>query len=172
MVPERDRALAAALLTPSQLAAFSLLAPTDRRHAARVLRALLARGERDADLLLAALLHDLGKTDPHRLGRVRLLHRVTKVLARRLAPGVWVWASARPGRGPLHGYYLLRRHPLLGATWAAQLGVAPRACALIAAHQDGDQGAFASLAGPDGTRWEADEFARALAALRWADDHA
>ena len=172
MVPERDRALAAALLTPSQFAAFGLLAPTDQRHAARVLRALLAHDERDADLLIAALLHDLGKADPHRLGRVRLLHRVTKVLARRLAPGVWAWASARPGRGPLHGYYLLRQHPFLGATWAAQLGVAPRACALIAAHQDGDVGAFAPLAELDGTRQEAGKFTRALAALRWADDHA
>jgi len=172
MVPERDRTLAAALLTPPQLAAFGLLAPTDQRHAARVLRALLARGEQDADLLIAALLHDLGKADPHRLGRVRLLHRVTRVLARRLAPGFWAWASSRPGRGPLHGYYLLRQHPLLGATWAAQLGVTPRACALIAAHQDGDVGAFAPFAGPGETRREAGEFARALAALRWADDHA
>jgi hypothetical protein len=171
-VPARDRALAGALLTPPQLAAFGLLAPTDQRHAARVLRALLASGERDADLLVAALLHDLGKADPQGAGRVRLAHRVSNVLARWLAPGFWEWASARPGRGPLHGFYLLRQHPALGAAWAAHLGVAPRACALIAAHQDSGMRAFRSATETQGRRWDAGEFARVLAALRWADDHA
>jgi hypothetical protein len=175
LVPARDHALAAALLTPPQLAAFGLLAPNDRRHAVRVLRILLAGGERDADLLVAALLHDLGKADPQGLGRVRLPHRVSKVLARRLLPGLWNRVSARPGRGPLRGYYLLRQHPTLGAAWAARLGVAPRACALIVAHQDGDDGDVttpASAAATGRPRWDTDEFARVLAALRWADDRA
>jgi hypothetical protein len=172
VVPSRDRALAAALLTAPQLAAFGLLAPTDQRHAVRVLRALLACGERDADLLVAALLHDLGKADPQGRGRVRLPHRVSKVLARRLAPGLWEWASAHPGRGPLHGYYLLRQHPALGAAWAARLGAAPRACALIAAHQDGDMAVSPTASAAGEPDWDTAEFARVLAALRWADDHA
>lgn len=187
-MPTRDRALAAALLTAPQVAAFGLLAPTDQRHAARVLRALLTRGERDADLLVAALLHDLGKADPQGLGRVRLPHRVSKVVARRLAPGFWDWASARPGRGPLHGYYLLRQHPALGAAWAARLGVTPRTCALIAAHQESNTPALPTTVPPiaiagdrqvmplpgiaEGPRWDVGEFAQVLAALRWADDHA
>lgn len=158
-VPQRDRALAAAFLTPAQLAAFLAMTPTDQRHAVRVARTLLAEGWRDLDLLIAALLHDLGKVDPCGLGRVRLPHRVGKVLLSRCAPVYWQRASARPLRGPLRGYYLLRYHPRLGADWAARLGVSARACALIAAHQDdvaaGDHDA---------------EFARQLARLRAIDD--
>jgi len=66
----------------------------------------------------------------------------------------------------------LRQHPTLGATWAARLGVAPRACALIAAHQDGDANAFPTATEVGEPRWDVREFARVLAALRWADDHA
>ncbi len=136
-VPHRDRALAAALLTPAQLAAFHLMGSPDRRHAARVTRALQDAGARDPDLLVAALLHDLGKVDAAGRGRVRLPHRVSKVLLARLAPWLWRWAGGRARRGPTRGYYLLQQHPALGAAWAARLGVSPRACALIAAHQEG-----------------------------------
>ena len=136
-VPGRDRALAAAVLAPAPLAAFLRLAAADQRHAAAVLRLLLAEGARDSDLLVAALLHDLGKVEERGAGRVRLPHRVARVLLERYWPAAWELASARPRRGPLLGCYLLRHHPALGAAWAARLGCPPRACALIAAHQDG-----------------------------------
>ncbi len=158
-VAARDRALAAALLSPTQYAAFLLMTPTDQRHAARVARALLAEGWRDPDLLVAALLHDLGKVDAVGLGRVRVPHRVGKVLLARYAPRYWQRASARPHRGPLRGYYLLRHHPRLGADWAARLGVSDRSCALIAAHQ-----------GDDATDEHGATFARELVSLRAADE--
>lgn len=157
VVPARDRALAAAVLTPAQQAAFARLPAADRRHAAAVLRLLLAAGARDPDLVVAALLHDLGKVAAHGRGRARLPHRVVKVLLARYWPAAWAWASARPRRGPLLGCYLLRHHPALGAAHAARLGTTPRACALIAAHQGGPP--------PPGL-----EEARSL--LREADDRA
>lgn len=157
-VPRRDRALAAALLTADQLAAFGLMSPQDQRHAARVARVVVREAPRDPDLLLAALLHDLGKVDASGRGRVRLAHRVSKVLLARLVPGLWRRLGDREEAGPTRGYYLLRHHPALGAAWAARLGVPPRACALIAAHQDGVTG------DADAT------FAAALALLRAADD--
>ena len=159
-VPSRDRALAAAVLTPAQLAAFRRMAPADQRHAVAVLRLLLGEGARDPDLLLAALLHDLGKVAERGDGRVRLPHRVARVLLEASWPAAWAWASARPRRGllrPLLGCYLLRHHPTLGAARAARLGCPPRACALIAAHQAGELGS------------DLDE---ALRRLRRADDRA
>ena len=136
-VPERDLALAAALLTPTQLAAFQRLPAADQRHAARVARALLAADACDPDLLVAALLHDLGKVAEAGRGRVWLPHRVANVLLARWWPAAWRWLSDRPRSGPALGCYLLRHHAALGAAWAARLGVSSRACQLIAAHQAG-----------------------------------
>jgi hypothetical protein len=156
-VPARDRALAAAALTGRQLAAFRAMAPRDQRHAARVARLLIAEGARDADLIVAGLLHDLGKVDPRGVGRVLVVHRVAKVVLGRLSPGAWAWSSAAARPGLLRGCYLLQQHPALGAAWAAELGVSARACALIAAHQEGAVG---------------DDASEALVRLRRADDRA
>lgn len=137
-VSPRDRALALAALTERQYAAFRLMNLADQRHSVRVTRALLAEGARDPDLIVAALLHDLGKVDALGGGRVRLVHRVAKVILARFAPAYWRRISDEVRTGPTRGFYLLRHHPALGATWAAALGASPRACALIAAHQEGD----------------------------------
>ncbi|MFN8511694.1 MAG: hypothetical protein U0232_04685 [Thermomicrobiales bacterium] len=156
-VPARDRALAAAVLTGRQFAAFCSMAPADQRHAVRVARALVAEGARDPDLIVAGLLHDLGKVDPQGHGHVLVIHRVAKVVLARLSPGAWGWLSAVERPGFVRGCYLLQQHPALGAAWAADLGVSSRACALIAAHQEG-------TVGPDA--------ADALVWLRRADDRA
>ena len=136
-VAARERALAAAALTERQFAAFRRMAPADQRHAVRVVRLLLAEGARDPDLIVAGLLHDLGKVDAQGEGRVLLAHRVANVLLVRLLPERWERLSDAPRPGLARGYALLRHHPALGATWAATLEVSPRACALIAAHHGG-----------------------------------
>lgn len=133
-VAPRDTALARALLEPPALAAFERMSPADRRHAARLCRRLLARRTLDADLATAALLHDLGKVDRAGEGRVRLPHRVAHVLLKRFVPSYWRALTNQPPPGPLHGLYLLRHHARLGAVWARELGLSPRACELIAAH--------------------------------------
>lgn len=137
VVSWRDTELARERLEPPAFATFQRMPPTDRRHAARLCRRVLELRPGDDDLAVAALLHDIGKLDRTGHGRVRLAHRVLHILLPSIAPGIWRMVSARPGRGPWHGFYLLRHHAELSATWARQLGISARACALIAAHENG-----------------------------------
>ncbi len=56
----------------------------DQQHSLRVYRGLLAHGCEEEDLLIAALLHDVGKAQ----GRVPFWTRPVLVLGKALAPGV------------------------------------------------------------------------------------
>jgi len=69
-------------LPPSAFALFQTMSAADQRHSLRVCRGLQARGCTDADMLAAALLHDVGKA----LGRVPFWTRPAIVLGKKLAP--------------------------------------------------------------------------------------
>ncbi|RLC68630.1 MAG: hypothetical protein DRI52_09655, partial [Chloroflexi bacterium] len=69
-------------LTAEQLALFRTMPPSDQRHSLNVYRTLLAEGQTNQDLLVAALLHDVGKAG----GQLRLWHRVAIVLLRAFWP--------------------------------------------------------------------------------------
>jgi hypothetical protein len=96
----------------------------DRRHGLDVVATLRERGVREADVLVAGLLHDCGK------GRdVGVWPRVAWSLSE--AYGAWILAVARrlPGFG--RAIDRLRTHADRSATLAAAAGCSPRAVALI-----------------------------------------
>lgn len=102
----------------------------DQRHSLDVYRTLKEQGQRDPDLLTAALLHDAGK------GRlagasVRLWHRVTYVLLQAGAP--WALAGLANGRSGLSALY---RHAERGALIAEALGAPPAVVELIRRHDE------------------------------------
>ena len=120
---------AEALLAPPLLALFRQIPAMGQRHSMDVCATLQRQGCRDDDVLIAALLHDVGK------GRIHVGHRVAFVLLSRLAPGLlsW-WAAERPGPWR-RALYRTLHHDELGAAMAAQAGASPAVVALIRDHE-------------------------------------
>lgn len=111
---------------------FHQMSLADQVHGLRVLRSLLARGERDPDLIAAALLHDVGKCQV----RLRLWERVLIVLATYLAPG----RVRRWGDGELTGwqrpFVIAVRHPAWGAEMVRQASGSQELVTLVLRHQE------------------------------------
>lgn len=98
----------------------------DRRHALDVVARLAAAGQRDPDLLAAALLHDAGKGH-----RMRLWHRVGGVLLEAVAPRALA-RLATPDRGSWrYPFHLYLHHAALSADAALAAGCSRRAAAFI-----------------------------------------
>ncbi len=140
---EAEAAILAHYLSPPQRAIFNAMPAPDRRHSLAVLYTLQRRGKTDPDLMAAALLHDIGKSEYDAAGRrvdtVPLWCRVAKVVIIRLPRGERLLrrlakrGAAQP-KGMWHAFYLSWEHPRLGAEMAARLGVSPQCAALIRDH--------------------------------------
>lgn len=119
-----------------------------QRHGLNVLRRLEAAGHDDADLLRAALLHDVAKGSAIRLG-----HRVLIVLLDRFAPGALAWLARDGVAGWRRPFYVNRSHAEIGAGLARAAGATPRTIELIHRHHDppapGDDEALRALRGAD-----------------------
>ncbi len=112
------------LLSEPERRLFEAMTTRDQQHCLAVYAHL--RGQRDHDLLTAALLHDAGK------GRIALWHRVAYVLLEAASPPL-LRRLAKPGDGPGWRQALDRchRHPELGAQLAEEAGSPGIAVALI-----------------------------------------
>ncbi len=122
------------LLTSKQAAAFYQLSSHDQAHLCRVAQQLGGTNSENIDLIVAALLHDIGKVSDR--GRVRLPDRVAKVLLSKYAPHLLARLAKRPANMLLEGLSLTVHHPSLGAQRAAMLGCTARTCWLIAHHEN------------------------------------
>ena len=133
-----DLQAATALLTPAQLALFQAMHPAEQAHSLRVHALLVQRGQTNPDLLMAALLHDTGKTH-HLLG---VGERVWIVLVHTICPNLEIrWGdSALPTHGVSawlrRSLIIARQHPAWGAALATQTGASPLCVNLIRRHQD------------------------------------
>jgi putative nucleotidyltransferase with HDIG domain len=140
-------AYAARHLDPALLRLFRRMSRAEQHHGIAICRALEAQGYSDPDLLVAALLHDVGKVQ----APPRLWDRVIAVLGEHYAPQ---WAARRSlgePRGLNRGFVVRRRHAAWGAALAEQAGAPARVAALIRRHHDpaGDDVELAALQATD-----------------------
>ncbi len=125
-------------LTPEQWALFTQMQPAEQAHALRMLHKLLDQGENQPDLLLAALLHDVGKL----YFRMNPIERALVVIVQAFFPGF----TKRWGAIPAGGWEALPRwhkafvvaehHAEWGAQLAHQAGLSPLAETLIRQHHN------------------------------------
>jgi len=125
-------AYAARHLAPALLHLFRRMSRAEQHHGIAICRALEAQGYADPNLLVAALLHDVGKIQ----APPRLWGRVIAVLGEHFAPQqAACWSVGKP-RGLKRGFVVRRMHAEWGAALAEQAGAFPRSVALIRHHHD------------------------------------
>ena len=125
-----DLALVRVHLTEPQQRLFFQASPALQKHQVRVCRILVEQGETDRDLLVAALLHDVGKGEIALLERglfVLLAALLPPLLERLSAPRRWAWQQRLSD---------FLNHAALGARLALDAGVTARAADLIARHHE------------------------------------
>ena len=122
-----DLELARTYLSEPLLDLFRAQEPRDQRHAAETARWLLERRHDDDDLIVAALLHDVGK------GEQRTRDRVAHVVATWLGAGR-VLAAQDSSVAVRRAVARSRRHSALGAELLTRAGASPRAITLTRLH--------------------------------------
>jgi len=130
-----DRAEVAQRLNAEQQRLFYAMTARDQRHCLDVFHALQRDGHDDPDLLLAALLHDVGK------GPVRLWHRVAYVLIRALSPRLLRRLSSDSGSGWRQALASFSDHSRQGAALVETTGAPEAVVALVRLHSGDEIGA-------------------------------
>lgn len=119
-------------LAPPLFDLFLQLQPDEQVHSLNILRALLNEGQKNPDLLAAALLHDVGKS----CFPLKLWERVAIVLAGAIVPKLaHHWGQSQPA-GWKRPLVIAQQHPAWGAEMAARAGASDLLVELIRRHQD------------------------------------
>lgn len=120
------------VLSREQLALFRQQQPGEQAHSLWIFHELQVRGESNPDLLVAALLHDAGKSRCP----LTVWERVVIVLAKALAPEkAHAWGRGEP-QGWKRPFVVAEQHADWGASLAEQAGCSALTVNLIRRHQE------------------------------------
>ena len=109
---------------------FLQMQPSEQVHSLSIYEQFIADGERDPDLLTAALLHDVGKTRVP----LHIWEKVIIVMARRLfLDRVREWGQGQP-HGWKRPFVVAEQHAAWGAEMAAAAGASDVAVGIIRRH--------------------------------------
>lgn len=151
---EAERADIATALSASEQTLFFRFTPRDQHHSYLVYQTLKAAGHSHHQLLIAALLHDIGKTKVP----ITIWDRTFPVVVELVVPKLAArWGGGEP-TGWRKSFCIRHQHAAWGAEMAQNAGTHPLAISLIARHQD--------KLTPDQNSPE-DQLLRTL---QWADD--
>lgn len=132
---EADMQEVVSVLSPAQQGLYLKMEATDQQHSLGVMRTLAGNGHRHHDLLVAALLHDVGKAHLS-LG---LLERSLVVLAHFFRPSLakrWGRQKMDESLGWKRPFVVYEKHPVWGAEMAQAVGCSPLVVQLIHCHHD------------------------------------
>ena len=132
-IPEKDDIdQVRKIFSPDLMSLFLCLQPGEQAHSYWVYDQLRQGGETNNDLLVAALLHDVGKS----LHPLRLWERIVIVLGKTFS----TQAVKALGQGEPHGFLrpfvISEKHPDWGADMAAQTGASQLTVSIIRRHQE------------------------------------
>jgi len=116
-------------LTPEQQCLFFAMTARDQRHCYDVFKTLSSQRGSDADLLAAALLHDVGK------GRIRLWHRVAYVVLGAISPSLLRKAARDDGAAWRQACAACIDHSRRGGTMLEQVGAPAAIVQLVLYHE-------------------------------------
>ena len=118
------------ILPPPLFDLFTQMQPFEQAHAIRVMEGMHSSGYKDEDVLIAALLHDVGKVKHP----IRPWERALAVLANRLLPDKFLQRRQGEARGIRKGIVVAANHAAWGADLAAASGANQRVVWLIRYH--------------------------------------
>lgn len=120
------------MLSPALMTLFLNMKKSEQAHSIRIFHTLRQQGSQSEELLIAALLHDVGKTRYP----LQLWERIEIVLGKALFPE----AAGRWGKGAARGwrraFVTAAQHPDWGAEMVAQAGASALVISLIRRHQE------------------------------------